>query len=31
VQGAPPLVQQTPRRHLMREGMLEGVGGLGKR
>ena len=30
VQHASPLLQQTARGHLMGEGMLEGVGGLGK-
>ena len=30
VQCAPPLVQQTTIRHLVGEGVLEGVGALGK-
>ena len=30
VQHAPPLLQQTAIRHLMGEGMLEGIGVLGK-
>ena len=30
MQRAPPLVEQTPIGHLMREGVLEGIGALGK-
>jgi hypothetical protein len=30
VQGTTPVLQQTPRRHLMREGVLERVHVLGK-